>query len=106
MGKYLIRGNYVGDGVAGLLREGGTARRAAVTTAIEGLGGSMEAMYYAFGDTDVFALCDLPDDATAAALSLMINASGSVSATVTPLMTPEDLDEAAEKSPTYRPPGG
>ena len=106
MGKYLVRGNYVGAGVAGLLKEGGSARRAAVTTAVESLGGSVESMYYAFGDTDVFGICDFPDDATAAAFSLMINASGSVTGTVTPLMTPEDLDEAAKKSPTYRPPGG
>lgn len=105
MGKYLIKGNYVGDGVAGLLKEGGSARLAAATAAVESVGGSVDCMYFAFGDTDVFAIGDFPDDASAAAFSLMINASGSVRGTVTPLMTPEDLDEVAKKSPTYVPPG-
>jgi uncharacterized protein with GYD domain len=105
MGKYLIRANYVGDGVKGLLAEGGSKRDAAARAAIESVGGSIDAMYYAFGETDVFGICDFPDDASAVALSLMINASGRVKLDLTPLMTPEDIDAAAEKSPSYRPPG-
>jgi hypothetical protein len=35
----------------------------------------------------------------------MINSSGRVSVTLTPLMTAEDVDAAMEKSPTYQPPG-
>ena len=65
----------------------------------------MASMYYAFGDTDVFAVCDFPDDASATAFSLTASASGAITVSITPLMTPEDLDEAAKKSPTYRPPG-
>ena len=57
------------------------------------------------GDTDVFLICDLPDDASAVALSMLVNSSGVVRGTMTPLMTPEDLDDAAKKSPLYRPPG-
>ncbi|NND74273.1 MAG: GYD domain-containing protein [Ilumatobacter sp.] len=106
MGKYLIRGNYVGDGVKGLMAEGGSKRRDAAKAAVESVGGSMDCMYYAFGDTDVYAVADIPDDATATALSLMINASGAVSVNLTPLMTPEDIDAAAAKTPSYRPPGG
>ncbi len=105
MGKYLLRANYVGEGVAGLLKEGGSARRAAATAAAESVGGSMECMYFAFGDTDTFGICEFPDDASAAAFSLMINASGAVKVTTTPLMTPEDLDQVTQKSPAYRPPG-
>lgn len=106
MAKYLIRGNYVGDGVAGLLKEGGTKRQEAATAAIESVGGSLDCMYYAFGDTDVFAICDFPDRASATACSLMINASGAVTVSATPLMTPADVDEAAKMAPSYRPPGG
>ena len=105
MGKYLIRGNYVGDGVSGLLTEGGSKRRDAARAAIESVGGSMDSMYYAFGDTDVYGICEFPDEASATALSLMINASGKVSVNLTPLMTPEDVDAAAAKSPSYRAPG-
>ena len=105
MGKYLIRANYVGDGVKGLMTEGGSARVAAATAAVESVGGSLESMYFAFGDTDVYGVCDVPDDASATALSLLINASGAISLNLVPLMTAEDLDAAASKTPSYNPPG-
>ena len=65
----------------------------------------MEAFYYAFGDEDVFVICDLPDNATAAAVSLVVNASGAVSIKTTVLMTPEEVDQAAKMTVNYRPPG-
>lgn len=105
MTKYLIEGNYVGDGVAGLLKDGGTKREAAARAAVESVGGTLDCMFYAFGDTDVYGIVDMPDDASAAACSLMINSSGAVSVRLTPLLTPADLDAAAAKSPTYSPPG-
>lgn len=105
MAKFLIRANYVGDGVEGLMTEGGSKRRDAARAAVESVGGALECMYYAFGDTDVYGICDMPDDASATALSLMINSSGAVSINLTPLMTPEDVDAAAAKTPMYRAPG-
>lgn len=105
MGKYLIRANYVGDGVKGLLAEGGTKREEAARAAIESVGGSIDAMYYAFGDVDVYGICEFPDDASATSLSLQINATGRVQVNLTPLMTAADVDAAAAKSPSYRPPG-
>ncbi len=105
MPKFLVRGNYKGDGVAGLMKEGGSARRDAAQAAIESVGGSLDSMYYAFGDTDVYGICDFPDNASATACSLLINSSGAVAISLTPLMTPAEIDAAAEKSPTYRPPG-
>ena len=106
MSKYLITGNYRPDGVKGLMQEGGSKRLAAATAAIESVGGSVDCFYYAFGDNDVVGICDFADEASAAAVSLMINASGAVSVTLTPLLTVEDIDAAAAKTPTYRPPGG
>lgn len=106
MAKYLIRGNYVGDGVKGLLSEGGTKRQEAARAAIESVGGTLDCMYYAFGDTDVYGVCDMPDDASATALSLLINSSGAVVVSLVPLMTPDDVDQATSKSPAYRAPGG
>ncbi len=69
------------------------------------VGGSLDCMYYAFGETDLYGICDLPDASSAAAVSLLINSSGAVQLSLTPLLTPEDLDAAAAKSPTYTPPG-
>jgi len=108
MTKYLITGSYNADGAKGLMAEGGTSRLAAATAAIESAGGSVESFYYAFGDADVYGVCEFPDEASATAVSLMINASGAVTATLTPLMTAEDLDAAAAaaRGASYRPPGG
>jgi uncharacterized protein with GYD domain len=105
MTKYLFEANYVGDGIKGLMREGGTKRRDAVVEALKSVGGSLDSFYYAFGDTDVLGIFDIPDQANAAALSLMINSTGAVNLHLKPLMTPEDIDEAAKKTPSYRAPG-
>ena len=105
MSKYLIRANYVGDGIKGLMSEGGSRRRDAAKAAVESVGGTLDCMYYAFGDTDVYAICDLPDQASATAVSLLINSSGAVTLNLVPLMTPEDVDAAVAKAPKYRAPG-
>ena len=105
MAKYLIQGNYVGASAKGLLKEGGSSRRAAIKRLVSSIGGKVEAFYYAFGDTDVFVIADLPDNVTAAALSLTVNASGTVAVKVTVLLTAEEIDEATKKTVRYRPPG-
>jgi uncharacterized protein with GYD domain len=105
MGKYLFQANYSSDGVKGLMQEGGTKRRAASEAAIASVGGVLESFYYTFGDSDLVGIADFPDDASAAAVSMMINASGSVGIKLTPLMTAGDLDAAAAKTPSYVPPG-
>ena len=105
MPKYLVQANYVGEGIKGLLKEGGSSRRAAVEKLFASLGGKVEAFYYAFGDTDLFVIADAPDNVTAAALSLTVNAAGAATSRVTVLLTPEEIDAASKKSPSYRPPG-
>jgi len=105
MSKYLVQANYVGDGLKGLLKEGGSSRRAAVEALFESVGGKVEAFYYAFGDADIFFIADLHDNITAAALSLIVNAAGTATTKVTVLLTPEEIDAAAKKGASYRPPG-
>jgi uncharacterized protein with GYD domain len=105
MPKYLIHGNYVGEGIKGLLKEGGTSRRAAIEKLAGSLGGSVESVYYAFGDTDIYIIVDMPDHASVTAVSLVANANGAVSVKTTVLLTPEEVDEAAKKTPSYRAPG-
>jgi uncharacterized protein with GYD domain len=104
MPKYLIQANYVGEGLKGLLKEGGTSRRA-VEKLFGSVGGKVESFYYAFGDTDLFVVGDVPDNVSAAALSLVVNAAGTATAKVTVLLTPEEIDAAAKKTLAYRPPG-
>jgi uncharacterized protein with GYD domain len=103
--KYLIKASYTPDGVKGLLADGGSKRRKAAEQALLSSGGKVEAFYFAFGDTDAFVIVDAPDHATVSAASLAINATGAVHTETVVLMTPEEIDEAAKKSVTYRAPG-
>lgn len=101
----MLRAGYSREGLAGLIREGGTGRRAALTETIEGAGGTLESFYYAFGECDLYMIADLPDDASAAAVSLAISAVGAIDVSITVLVTPETLDAAVAKNVSYRPPG-
>jgi uncharacterized protein with GYD domain len=105
MPKYLAQVNYIGEGVKGLLKDGGTGRRAVVEKLIKSVGGTMEAFYYAFGETDLFIIAEMPDDASMAATALTAGAGGGVTVKTTVLLTPEEIDAAGKKSPLYRPPG-
>jgi uncharacterized protein with GYD domain len=105
MAKYLFRASLSSDGVAGLLTEGGTARRDVVKKAIENLGGSLEAFYFAFGNDDVVVICDLADNETAAAFAMETSASGRVAVSTTVLITPDEVDRARQKKSGWRAPG-
>ena len=105
MAKYLIQASYVGEGIKGLLKEGGSARRAAVEKLLASVGGKVDSFYYAFGDTDAYVIVDAPDNVTTAAVALTVAASGLVTIKSTVLLTPEEVDQATKKSPAYRAPG-
>jgi uncharacterized protein with GYD domain len=107
MAKYLLTASYTADGAKGLLKEGGTKRRKAAKKAIESVGGTVDAFYFAFGSEDAYVIIDMPDHASAAAASLAISSSGAVGTHTVVLITPEEIDKAAEKSQSvaYRPPG-
>jgi len=105
MPKYLLQASYTAEGSKGLLKDGGTKRVAAARTLVESLGGKLESVYFAFGNTDVIAIVDMPDNAAAAAASLTIAGSGALSGKITVLLTPDEIDQASRKSPSYTPPG-
>jgi uncharacterized protein with GYD domain len=105
MPKYLVEASYLDEGIKGLVKEGGSGRRAAVDELFGSLGGRLEAFYFAFGDEDVFIIGDLPDNAAAAALAIRVHAAGAAKCKMTMLLTPQEVDEAVRKSGTYRPPG-
>lgn len=105
MPKYLYQANYTATGMQGLLREGGTSRRQVFEGMAREQGGALESFYYAFGGADLYMVFDLPDSATAAAISLAITAGGALSISTVQLITPEEIDEAVRKTVNYRPPG-
>ena len=96
MPKYLWRASYTAQGTRGLVKAGGSKRKKAVEAALRTVGGKLEAFYFALGEVDVYIIADVPDNVSIAALSLVINAAGAVSVNTTALMTPEELDQAAD----------
>ena len=103
--KFLIQGSYTAEGAKGLIKEGGTGRRAAVEKALASVGGTLDCIYYTFGEDDVVLICDLPDATSGLALSLAVNASGAVRISTTPLLSVEEVDGACKKAVSYRPAG-
>ena len=106
MPKYLIEGSYSAQGAEGVRSKGGSSRRDAVTEMVSGLGGQVESFYFAFGASDVYVTVDVPDNEAAAAVALAVNASDAIAIKTVVLLTPEEIDAAAERSVSYRPPGG
>jgi uncharacterized protein with GYD domain len=104
--KYLIEGSYSAQGAEGVRSKGGSARRDAVSEMVSGLGGRVESFYFAFGASDVYVTVDAPDNEAAAAVALAVNASDAIAVKTVVLLTPEEVDAAAERSVAYRPPGG
>jgi uncharacterized protein with GYD domain len=105
MPKYLFSGSYTQEGISGVLQEGGAKRLEVARRAVESLGGALESYYFAFGGEDFYLTADFPDNASAAALSLAVSASGAANTKVTVLLTPEEVDQAVAKRLDYRPPG-
>ncbi|MFZ5855153.1 MAG: GYD domain-containing protein [Chloroflexota bacterium] len=105
MPRYLFRASYTQSGVAGVLREGGTSRVAAVERLVASVGGKVETQYWTFGGEDFLLIAELPDNAAAAAASMTVGASGIGTVTTTVLLTADEIDRAAKLHPDYRPPG-
>jgi uncharacterized protein with GYD domain len=105
MPKYLVTASYTAEGAKGLLKDGGSKRRQAVEAAIKGMGGQVEAFYFAFGEHDVYAIVEAPDNAAVAGMTIAVAAAGGAVSRTTVLLSPEELDQAAKKKPNYTPPG-
>ncbi len=102
MPKFLFKASYTSEGLKLLRKDKASGRKTAVHTAVEGLGGKLEAMYYTFGDEDVIAIVELPDNSSAAAFSLAASSSGISHTTTTPLLTIDEADNALGKTVSFR----
>ena len=105
MAKYMFEARYNAEGAKGITRDGGSARRAAVAKMAEGLGGKLESFYFALGDVDAYVIVDVPDAVSVVAAALAVNQSGVVTVKTVPLLSPEEVDNAAKRSVDYRAPG-
>ena len=101
-----VPASYSAEGAKGVQSAGGTSRPEAVAKVAEGLGGSLESFYFAFGATDAYVVLDLPDNRSAAAASMAVSATGAAASEVVVLLTPDEIDAAVGKKVKYTPPGG
>jgi uncharacterized protein with GYD domain len=105
MPKYLCQGSYTNEGLNGILKEGGSKRRAMVEQLVKEMGGKLEVFYFAFGGDDFHIILDLPSNVDMTAVALVANASGTVKSRITVLLTPEEVDQAIKKKVDFRPAG-
>lgn len=106
MTKFLIKASYTADGLRGLMKAGGTSRVKAVERAVEGVGGSLESFYFAFGGDDVYVTVDVPDNTAAMAMAAAVGSSGAIERYETVvLLAPSEVDKAMNMAIDYTPPG-
>src|SRR5438045_5047726 len=98
MPYYLFHGSYTNEAWAGLVKKPQN-RTEVVRSAIENLGGTLEGAWLTFGEDDVVAVCNMPDNVSAAAFSLDVAAGGDLkSSKTTPMMTFTEGVEAMKKT--------
>lgn len=105
MPKYLFEVRYSQTGVQALLDKGGTARKNAAAALAKSVGGKLETFYFALGEVDAYAIVDVPDIEAVTAAALTVSASGAVTLRTVALLTPAEVDAAAERNAAYKPPG-
>jgi uncharacterized protein with GYD domain len=106
MPKFLVEASYTKEGFAGVQGKGGSSRRDAVADMVSAMGGTLESFHFSFGEQDAYVIVDVPDNEAAAAVAMAVGASGAAATTTIVLLTPEQVDEAAKRSVSYRAPGG
>jgi uncharacterized protein with GYD domain len=106
MAYYLLQFAYTPQAWAALTRNPQN-RLEAVRPVAERLGGRLVNKWFSFGDYDVVAILEIPDNVSAAAFSMAIASGGAVrSFKTTPLMTMDEGIEAMRRAPglNYRSP--
>jgi uncharacterized protein with GYD domain len=99
MRRFMFKVSYTKDGMQGVIKEGAASRQATIEKMAAGMGGSIASFDFAFGDTDVYVIAEMPDEITAAAVATAVAASGAASIDTVVLLSADDIAP-------YRPPGG
>ena len=106
MPRYLIQASYTSSAAAAFVSNP-QDRVSGVTAIVKKLGGKLVSFDFCLGEHDVVAIFEAPDDATAAALALAVNAPGHLSSyRTTRLLSPKEFLAAQEKAHglTYKAP--
>jgi len=107
MAHYMIQVSYSNEAISELVKKP-QDRAAVVRQLIQRLGGKLEAFYHAFGDYDAVLIAEVPDNATMAAVSMAVSASGALKTFKTTVLIPmNEAMDAMRKASTvgYQPPG-
>ena len=104
MHKYLSRAVITPEGIRNFQKQKPTALKAGIAKFAESVGGKLESWYFDFATHTGWGIIDYPDDVSAAAAIMTIQAAGFANVTLTPLITAEEADKAFEKSVGTRPP--
>ena len=98
MPVYMFQASYAPQAVASMVKTP-QDRAAAIKPMIESMGGKLQDLWFCFGEYDIVAIAELPDNLTAAAMSMAIGSSGAMTSyRTTPLMTSADAKKAMEKA--------
>ena len=94
MPYYLLQVSYTPEAWSALMKNPHD-RQAALSGTLAKLGGKMEHAWFAFGESDIVAILNLPNQVSAAALAAAIAGGGACkSVKTTPLLTMEEGIEA------------
>jgi uncharacterized protein with GYD domain len=98
MPRYLVQASYASAAAAAFVGNP-QDRVAGVRALTEKMGGTLVSMDFCFGDSDLVAIAELPDDVAAAAMALAVNAAGHIkSYKTTRLMSADEFLAAQRKS--------
>ena len=95
---YMVQASYAAQATASMVKTP-QDRAAAIKPMIERMGGKLQDLWFCFGEYDIVAIAEMPDNVSAAAMAMAIGSSGAMSAyRTTPLMTSADAKEAMKKA--------
>ena len=109
MAFYLVRAKVSQDYMQALV-ERPEDRLVTTTRLLQSVGGRLHYYFFCFGEFDIVLIYELPDNVSAAALSMVMSSSGTITEMeTTPLLTMEEaisaMSQAGEVVGVYQPPG-
>lgn len=98
MPMYMVQTSYAPQSVASMVKTP-QDRAAAIRPMVESMGGKLQDLWFCFGEYDIVLIAELPDNVSAAAISMAVASSGAMTAyRTTPLMTSAEAKKAMEKA--------
>src|SRR3989337_1547056 len=107
MAYYMVQAAYTAEAIAAMVKKP-EDRAAAIVPVVEKLGGTLEGLWFCFGEYDIVGISQMPDNVSAAAFAFAVSQSGKLrSVKTTPLMTSGEAMKAMKKAGGvgYRAPG-